>query len=633
MLFFVETTETDLSGGIESGTGEGNTATGLLKKLGDAFNLGKSPSELFRTLTAIEDKAMDLQKTIGSGLVLGGQQFREKLEQIYLNTEDVGIQFKDITDLVGGLSKGVGTIIEPQKDVVEQMVLLAQNTGIAKEAMGGMVSDFMRLTFSQKESMNMIDNITEKARKSGVNVKTTLEGVQKNLKQVDAYGFKNGVDGLAKMTIQAQLLKTSVEEIGAVQLGQTFWDPEKAIESAAGMSMLGGSMSNLMNPFQLMNMGANNVEKLQEELINLSASAFKVDEATGKVETNFVAQQRLKQQLESMGKGTEYEKFVNMGREAAKQAQIITKLNESGLGSLFEAEGGAFTEEDQRLIASLSEVGKDGKISLKIPGQEGITDLKEALRNPAGIKEALTEYQAKADASEKDIALKSLSTVDSINAQVKLISQTLLRTLDEGERSKVLNIGGKSAVNAVTGTQTKTTEIAKEAKKTITKKETWDEFFKEPDTNVTEDGFFKGGSKKLMTGKGEMFNFIDEDQAVFAPNLDEKLNVLKSAYLKLKEINTPESLDLKVSPSNVKETTFKNPFEMMGSVMSKSETKTEQTVVQRVEGSGTININVNITSSGNLADTLMSDRRFKNELEKEILDTIKHKDILMVKKS
>ena len=171
------------------------------------------------------------------------------------------------------------------------------------------------------------------------------------------------------MTIQAQQLKTTVEDIGAAQLGQTFWDPEKAIEAAAGMSMLGGSMSDLMNPFQLMNMGANDVEKLQEKLIDLSASAFKVDEATGKVETNFIAQQRLKQQLESMGKGGDYEKFVNMGREAAKQAQIIEQLNKSGLGSLFEAEGGAFTEEDQRLIASLSEVGKDGKISLNIPGQ------------------------------------------------------------------------------------------------------------------------------------------------------------------------------------------------------------------------------------------------------------------------
>ena len=635
MLFFLDgaTTETDLSGGIDPGKeGSGGAVTGLLKKLEDAAKQGSSASELFRTLTAIEDKAMTLQKTMSSGLVLGGEQFREKLEQIYLNTQDVGIQFKDVTDLIGGLSKGVGLLIEPEKEVVEQMVLLAQNTGIAKEAMGGMVADFMKLTFSQTESMNMIDKITEKARKAGVNVNTTLTNIQKNLSKVDAYGFKNGVDGLAKMTIQAQQLKTTVEDIGAAQLGQTFWDPEKAIEAAAGMSMLGGSMSDLMNPFQLMNMGANDVEKLQEKLIDLSASAFKVDEATGKVETNFIAQQRLKQQLESMGKGGDYEKFVNMGREAAKQAQIIEQLNKSGLGSLFEAEGGAFTEEDQRLIASLSEVGKDGKISLNIPGQEGITDLKDALRNPAGIKDALTEYQAKAAMSEREIAQKSLSTVDNIDAQVKMISQTLLKTLSGDERSKVLSLGGGGAVESTKKAQTTTTDFAKEVKKEVGKKDTWNSIFPNPNiVDLTEDGFFGDGRKRLMTGKGEMFNFIEDDQALFAPNLDEKLGVLKSAYLKLKQLNVSESLDVKINAPKTQEILSNKTFEPK-ETLSKKETKTEQTVVQKVEGSGTININVNITSSGNLADTLMSDRRFKNQLETEILTTMKNKDILMVKK-
>jgi len=82
-----------------------------------------------------------------------------------------------------------------------------------------------------------------------------------------------------------------------------------------------------------------------------------------------------------------------------------------------------------------------------------------------------------------------------------------------------------------------------------------------------------------------------------------------------------------LSRPKLKESSFKD----VGAVQ-KSETKTEQTVVQKVEGSGTININVNITSSGNLANSLMSDRTFKNQLETEILTTMKNKDILMVKK-
>jgi hypothetical protein len=65
---------------------------------------------------------------------------------------------------------------------------------------------------------------------------------------------------------------------------------------------------------------------------------------------------------------------------------------------------------------------------------------------------------------------------------------------------------------------------------------------------------------------------------------------------------------------------------------STQKTEVTETKVQKIEGSGTVNINVNITSSGNLADTLINDRRFKNDLEKEILYVIKNKDVLMVKK-
>jgi hypothetical protein len=253
------------------------------------------------------------------------------------------------------------------------------------------------------------------------------------------------------------------------------------------------------------------------------------------------------------------------------------------------------------------------------------------LRNPAGIKDALTEYQAKAAMSEKVIAQKSLSTVDSIDAQVKMISQTLLSTLSGDERSKVLSLGGGGAVESTKKAQTTTTDLAKEVKKEIKKPETWDSIFPKPNIDLTQDGFFGDGRKRLMTGKGEMFNFIEDDQALFAPNLDEKLGVLKSAYLKLKQLNVSESLDVKINAPKTQEILSNKTFEPK-ETLSKKETKTEQTVVQKVEGSGTININVNITSSGNLADTLMSDRRFKNQLETEILTTMKNKDILMVKK-
>jgi hypothetical protein len=608
-------------------------ATGLrtaLKASVDPLKVG------FETLTGMEVMAKTLQRTIGSGLVGNSEEFREKMFRVYEETSKIGGSFEDVSNVMLGLYSGLDKMVEPSEKVTQQMVQLHQTTGMEAKALGGLVSDFMRLTFSQEKSGELIKKITDLARKGGVSVSASLTNFQKTFKQVNAYGFKNGVDGLNKMNVQAMQLRTTVEDIGAAQLGQTFWDPEKAIEAAAGMSMLGGSMSDLMNPFQLMNMGANNVEKLQEKLIDLSASAYKVNDTTGEIETNFIAQQRLKAQLDTLGKGGEYEKFINLGKEAAKQKMILDDLSKSGLGNLFEGEGKTFTEEDKKLIASLSEV-KDGKVSLNIPGfGKPIDDLKGALSSDTtakAIKSALEEYQTAANQSEKDIAIKGLSVAEKQALDVKIISETLLRNMKPDERTNFLKTVQTGQQMTSTTTQNIANTGATAVGDVIGYTNTIFNLLKDKivtggvpvATNPTalDDGFFDDGTKTLRMGKGEMFSFIKEDQAVFAPDLDEKLGILKDSYMKMKDFEN--SALSQIVPKEL-------PEVKLPKTESTQKTEVTETKVQKIEGSGSVNINVNITSSGNLADTLINDRRFKNDLEKEILYVIKNKDLLMVKK-
>ena len=623
-----------------------------IKGLYTAAKESAIPETNIEILTGMESKAKVLQRTI-SGIALepaNAEKFRQKLEGIYFGTGNInsgvlaiGGSFKDITETIAGLSGALDRVVEPNAKVVEQMVEVSKATGIAATEVGKMTGEFMKLTFSQQGSMDLIKKISEDARRSGLNVKATLTEVQKQLTKVAAYNFKNGVDGLTKMVLQAQRLGVTIDDIGAASLGRGFaFDPEKAVEAAAGMSMLGGAMSNMKNPFQLMNMGANDVGKLQNELVELSKSAFSVDESTGKIESNAIAQQRLYEQLKAVGKEGDFDKFMNMGREAAKQAEIVKKVSDSGLGNLF-GEGKMFDEKQQGLISKLAEIGPDGKISLEIPGMPPFDDLSSALKNnPNQIQAALQKYDDQAKKSEKDIALQGLTLAEDQLKDTKIIKETVVRALSPGERSTILKNVEKAMSVSQGGAKTLATGTVSSAKTELGKIEqnaqdlkvfntspavtTFIQSLIDADKNkgkmeITQDGFFADGKKKLVTGKGEMFSFIEDDQALFAPNLDENLGIMKSAYLQMKELSKPKP----------KENTLKNSFDNINTV-SKTETKTEQTVVQKVEGSGTININVNITSSGNLANSLMSDRTFKNQLETEILTTMKNKDILMVKK-
>lgn len=658
-MFLFQTTPT---GADEFGTDGFKLYSGAIESMYKAMKDATIPENNVEILTGMETKAKAIQRAI-SGIALNtktAEDFRGKIEDIYFGTRKleggvvkiddgivkIGGTVKDITDGMQAMSDTLGRTLVPSSEVLTNMVEMSKATGISTTDLGKMTAEFMKLTFSQEKSMSLINKISTDARRSGVSVKGVLVEVQANLSKVNAYNFKGGVEGLTKMVLEAKRLGGTIEEIGAASLGRSFaFDPEKAIEAASSMSMLGGSMSDLMNPFQLMNMGANNVGKLQSNLLEMSKSAFKVNEATGEIESNAIAQQRLYEQLKSFGKEGEYDKFINMGRESAKQAMIVKKVSDSGLGKLF-GEGKMFDEKEQGLISQLAEVGKDGKISLEIPGMAKIGDLTKELSSEAGAKKieaALGEYQKQASMSEKEIATANMSIAEEQSKDVKIIKESIIRQLSVKERTDILkdvqkaidvthkgalagaNEMSSAAKDALTGITGRAEDIVNKRKKTLTEIQDEKDKLADDQKKVTKKSdYFDGGSgnKTLSTGKGEMFSFIKEDQALFAPNIDEKLGILKTNYLKMKEY---ESGINGMSPKDL-------PSTRLPKTESTQKTEVTETKVQKIEGSGTVNINVNITSSGNLADSLISDRRFKNHLEEKILHVIKHKDILSVKK-
>jgi hypothetical protein len=313
-----------------------------------------------------------------------------------------------------------------------------------------------------------------------------------------------------------------------------------------------------------------------------------------------------------------------------------------------------FDEKQQGLIAQLAEIGPGGKISLDLPGVGNISDLSKTLKdNPDAIKSALEKYDNMAKKSDRQIAESNLTIVEDQAKDVKIIKESVIRTMTEAQRSKVLEnvekafnksqdtaksvIAGKgeSVIQNLTDKLLDFTDAADDAEKKkfgqgsptdevevdklINKEYGYDAPLVEPG----KDEFFGGGTKRLSTGKGEIFSFIKEDQALFAPDLDEKLGVLKASYMKMKDFEN--SALSQIVPKEL-------PEVRLPRTESTQKTEVTETKVQKIEGSGSVNINVNITSSGNLADTLINDRRFKNDLEREILYVIKNKDLLMVKK-
>jgi hypothetical protein len=653
MWLFADTVSDEWS---QKGTGP----TTPLEQMAGALNALKNPETTLRGLTEIDDSVKKLQKTMGGGIVLESSNFREQLMASYEGVLKMGGKFEDITNAVEGLSDGMEKVVyltnavvdsgerivraNGQVDIVyrgaaESMVALAKSTNMTEKEVGGMVSSFMRLEGSQVKSIETMQKITKSARMSGVDSKKLLDEVKGSLGKIDSYGFKNGIEGMTKMAIQAQQLRTSVDDIGALSKSVDLWDPEKAIETAANMQMLGGAIGNLGSPFKLMNMGMNDVEALQNEMIDLAANAFKVNKETGEIDISNISRMRLKEQADAMG--TSLENMTKIGREAKKSQEVISEISQTDFGA-------NLPEDQKKLLASLTEF-KGGKMILDLPNFN-TTDLAQDIeKNPERLKQALEEYQKTAEKSDRQIAEKGLTLQESMDANTRIIRDSLLMSLEKTDKDTILNdfYKGVDVIKENFANATKeNTEIAYQGTKGLLnnmnekskiepmsdeKKEELKRNAiiksegkqakrnKEGDIIKEEDAAFSTGNKVLSLGKGEMFNFIKEDEAVFAPNLLNNLDILKKTYED--SIKIKNSFEGNRSLANMKE---------MSTAAPSTTTKTEST--QKIEASGNINININVTSAGTLSEALMKDRTFTQELKDRVMTIIKDKSKIGVEK-
>jgi len=435
-LFFQNEAETT---GKESEAAKTTRGTGAIKQLEELktafkdFVAGTDVSTIFANinsqLTTMEDSAMALQRSMG-GVVVGAEDFRERLTDAFKETQSIGGSFQDAADAVGGIATEMGRVVNPSKEVTTLMIEFSKATGVSSKETGQMVAQFATFGGTQKEAITDISLLGAEARKSGLAAKSFTQEVAKNLKQASLYGFEKGVEGIQKIVKQTQLLRTSMEKLQIKEIGTSLLDPEKALEAASSMQMLGGSVGALADPFQLLYMGQKDMAKLTDEILNMSKATFTFDKETGTFGQTTEDMYLLRAQVEALGGN--YEETANAGKELAKQDFIKGKI------------GKGFSEDEQNLIAGLSQIGKGGEVTIDFPGfSKGVVSLQEAMADPT-FAEELKKYQEKAAMSDKELAEEQLSVAEKQAIDINQIKNAVILGMDSTKRNELLSAIKKS---------------------------------------------------------------------------------------------------------------------------------------------------------------------------------------------
>jgi hypothetical protein len=358
-----------------------------------------SPGRLAVRYAQIEDLTKKTTKNISGMFGASADALQRGSVAAFMETIKIGASYEDVLSIQQEIATQQQKALSLTEAEVIAAVEFSKATGVAAKDVGSIVLAFADLGQSTSTALESMSGMAAEARKYGLNVGQFMQTVAKNLTLVNAYGFKNGVEGFTKMVARAQALRIDMTQ--TTKLAEKLLNPEDAIELAANFQMLGGAIGDLGDPFKLMYMAQNDMEGLQEAVVQAAKSSVMFNKETGSFKISGTEMYRLRAQAQALG--ISYEELANTAVKAAKETEILSRIRFSGLD-----------EETQQLVANLGEI-KDGQVQIKLPTMDKvITDFSKLQDKNSDEFKALEEYQKTNQLSDRQIAEGQLSVLQKI---------------------------------------------------------------------------------------------------------------------------------------------------------------------------------------------------------------------------
>lgn len=344
-----------------SATGQiGNAISGLLAMttniLDDAFQReGKVLESLTSKAGLVGDIASTLEKTINYGVVPGAQL--------------MGISFNDVKNATENLVKNSERFSLYQSQTLLNALKMGAAYGETAGVLLESVESFRNIGISLADATEDIENIGTKSISQGLSARATTKTVIENLDKLNAFGFKNGVEGLGNMVRQAQALKFNMSEV--FNVAEKLYDPEAAINLAANLQVVGGAFGDLGDPIKLMYDATNNVESLQTSILGAARSLATYNVEQGRFEVTGANLRRAKAMADAMG--ISMKELTSAAVKGQVQMQALSEIELFNL-----------TDDQKEFVSNLATM-KGGVIGF---------DVSKEMSDKLGIKEGFLSLQS-----------------------------------------------------------------------------------------------------------------------------------------------------------------------------------------------------------------------------------------------
>ena len=335
------------------------------------------------------------------------------------NTLLVGKGVEDNIKLYGALNNSMMRLTFFSDKQIESFQVLGFTANMTAAELGTMATSFDTLGYTTDKTLETMEGMTKQARSYGLNVSEFMGGVNKNLKLMTSYNFKDGVDGLSNMVAQAQALR--IDMTNTVSFAEKLMSPETAIETAAGFQMIGGAIGKLGDPFQLLHMAQTDMEGLQKEVVNMASASVAFNEETGEFDIPIDQMYRLREAADLAGYG--YQEMTELAMKAAQKNRKLDILG--GIAGV--------NEEQRELVSNLGKINGDGNIEITMPDGT-LRTIGEGFNNMTkNDYDTLDKIVAKDAMDELEVAKTSMGYLNEIAAAQSVLTNMTRLQLAKGD--------------------------------------------------------------------------------------------------------------------------------------------------------------------------------------------------------
>lgn len=415
----------EVTNALDGDRGKDGFGGGIGGKLANFFN--NVTLFLQHNAAQLQDMQLNISRQLGSTRTAAYETMQravdittgERLDELY------GFSAQDYQKGLFNIQSNLGRQVGMGK--AEAGVFAAGDAifGDNGKTMGEISAAFLQVGSNMESVGETVSKMFTNAHKSGLSFQKISASVKSHLKEVNQYGFKNGIDGMRQMAEYAEQIGMDMNQ--ALKASGKMNSLIGATDVAARLSVLGGNFQKLGNPLQMLNESLTDVESLQKRIGNMFSGMAKWDAQKGMISVSAVDRMRINEAASAMGLDSN-EVFKSVETQARRD--MIEK--QAGIG---------LTPEMKNLIANIGTINKEGRAGI-IDREGEFRDISE-IAGDTGLQEQIRDLSKTEGENISDIAQNVRSLLEKASAfyerQVNLKTQFEVGGRDDkGKGAKTL---------------------------------------------------------------------------------------------------------------------------------------------------------------------------------------------------